>query len=83
MLSFYMKHREDADRFIQRLRIPLHAPSLGATESLVVRPSRSSHLGLAPEAREQLGLTDDLVRVSVGIESADELVDDFAQALRD
>lgn len=81
MLSFYLHRTDDAERAIQRLRIPLHAPSLGGTESLVVRPARSSHLGLTPEAREELGLTDDLLRVSVGLESPDELVDDFDQAL--
>jgi cystathionine beta-lyase/cystathionine gamma-synthase len=81
MLSFYLQDAEKAERFLQRLQIPLHAPSLGGTESLVVRPSHSSHLGLSPEARQQQGLTDDLVRVSVGLESIDELLDDFAHAL--
>jgi len=82
MLSFYAANAAVADRFLRRVRIPLHAPSLGGTESLVVRPSRSSHLGLQPEERERLGLTDDLVRVSVGIEAVDDLIEDFAQALQ-
>ena len=64
-----------------RLQIPVHAPSLGGPETLVVRPARSSHLGQSPEDRERLGITDDLVRVSVGLESIDELLEDFAQAL--
>ncbi len=81
MLSFYAENAVAADRFLRRVRIPLHAPSLGGTESLVVRPARSSHLGLAPRERERLGLSDDLVRVSVGIEAVDELIEDFAQAL--
>jgi cystathionine beta-lyase/cystathionine gamma-synthase len=81
MLSFYTQNAAQAERFLQRVRIPSHAASLGATETLVVRPSRSSHLGLTSEEREQIGVTDDLVRVSVGIESADELVEDFEQAL--
>ena len=63
------------------MRIPLHAASLGGVESLVVRPSRSSHLGLDEESRQRLGITDDLVRVSVGIEDADELIEDFGRAL--
>ncbi len=81
MLSFYTRTPEDAERLISRLRIPLHAASLGGTETLVIRPSRSSHLGLPSDERARLGVTDDLVRVSVGIESADEIVADFEQAL--
>ncbi len=82
MLSFYAESIERAERFLNSVRIPLHAPSLGGTESLVVRPGRSSHLGLPPAERERLGVTDDLVRVSVGIESVDELIEDFEQALQ-
>jgi cystathionine beta-lyase/cystathionine gamma-synthase len=83
MLSFYTQTAEQAERFLERVRIPLHAASLGGAESLVVRPSRSSHLGLTPDERAAIGVTDDLIRVSVGIESADELVADFEQALDD
>jgi cystathionine gamma-synthase/cystathionine gamma-lyase/cystathionine beta-lyase len=81
MLSFYADSAERAERFLDRVRIPLHAASLGGVESLVVRPSRSSHLGLDEASRQRLGITDDLVRVSVGIEDADELIEDFGQAL--
>jgi cystathionine gamma-synthase/cystathionine gamma-lyase/cystathionine beta-lyase len=81
MLSFYTHTAEQATRLLERLRIPLHAASLGAVESLVVRPSRSSHLGFTPEERARMGVGDDLVRVSMGIESADELLADFEQAL--
>jgi cystathionine beta-lyase/cystathionine gamma-synthase len=83
MLSFYTQTAEQAERFLERVTIPLHAASLGGAESLVVRPSRSSHLGLTPAERAAIGGTDDLVRVSVGIESADELVADFEHALDD
>jgi cystathionine beta-lyase/cystathionine gamma-synthase len=83
MLSFYTQTAEQAERFLERVTIPLHAASLGGAESLVVRPSRSSHLGLTPGERAAIGVTDDLVRVSVGIESADELVADFQHALDD
>jgi len=81
MLSFYTQTAEQAARFLERVRIPIHAASLGGTETLVVRPSRSSHLGLTAEERDRVGVTDDLIRVSVGIESAEELVADFEQAL--
>lgn len=81
MLSFYAKDGAVAERFINNVKIPLHAASLGGTESLVVRPSRSTHLGIPQKDRERLGITDDLVRLSVGIENIEELMDDFAQAL--
>ena len=81
MLSFYADSAARAERCLERLRIPLHAVSLGGTESLVVRPARSSHLGLPPADRARLGLTDDLIRVSVGIESVEELIEDFGAAL--
>src|SRR5205823_5183097 len=81
MLSFYTRTSEQAARFLGRLRIPLHAASLGGTESLVVRLSRSSHLGMTADERAAIGVIDALVRVSVGIESPDELVADFEQVL--
>ncbi len=72
---------EAAERFLSRLRIPYVAPSLGGVETLVTRPAATSHAGMSRDDRERLGITDDLVRVSCGIESADDLIDDFEQAL--
>ena len=83
MLSIYLEDAGLAERFLERLTLPIHAASLGGVESLVVRPARSSHLGLEPAERERLGITDDLIRVSVGIEDAEELIADFGQALAD
>ena len=81
VLSFYLETAPAADRFLEALKIPLHAASLGSVESLVVRPSRSTHLGQTPEERQSLGITDELVRLSVGIEDPEELEADLAQAL--
>lgn len=81
MLSFYAEDAAAAERFLERVEIPLHAASLGGVESLVVRPARSSHLGLTAEQRGALGITDDLVRVSVGVEAIQDLIDDFNRAL--
>ena len=72
---------DGVDRFIDRLQIPIYAPSLGGVESLVTRPAISSHALLSPAERRQFGIADSLVRVSVGIEPADDLVADLAQAL--
>jgi cystathionine beta-lyase/cystathionine gamma-synthase len=50
-------------------------------ETLITRPATTSHAGMRREDRERLGITDDLVRVSVGVESPDDLIADFDQAL--
>jgi cystathionine gamma-synthase/cystathionine gamma-lyase/cystathionine beta-lyase len=82
MLSLRLKGGTQAvDRFVAALAIPFHAPSLGGVETLVVRPAMTSHAGMKKEEREAIGVTDDLVRVSCGIEAAEDLVDDFRQAL--
>lgn len=72
---------ERAVRMIERLQIPLHAASLGGVESLVVRPAHSTHMALSPEERAAQGIGEGLIRVSVGIEDGDELVEDFVRAL--
>ena len=82
MLSFEVASDEIADQFVQRTRIALNAASLGGLETLMVRPSRSSHIGLPVHEREALGITDRLIRVSVGIEAVRDLRDDIAQALQ-
>jgi len=70
-----------ADRFIQRLRLPLNAPSLGGVETLITRPSTTSHLGVPREERMRIGINDHLIRVSLGIENTEDLIEDFREAL--
>jgi cystathionine beta-lyase/cystathionine gamma-synthase len=72
---------EAAEGLIDALRIPYPAPSLGGVETLITRPATTSHAGMSPEDRERIGITDDLVRVSCGIEKTEDLVADFEQAL--
>ncbi len=82
MLSFEPEGgREAADRLMEELTIPAVAPSLGGVESLVTRPAATSHRGMDPGERRALGITDGLVRVSVGIEDPAELRDDFLRSL--
>ncbi len=82
MLSFELQGgRGSADRFIQALTLPIVAPSLGSVETLVTRPAVTSHAGLTPEARQGLGITDGLIRVSTGIENKDDILQDFEAAL--
>src|SRR5437870_3256553 len=83
MLSFEPKGgAEAAERMFSRLTIPLHAPSLGGPETLVTRPAASSHVGLSPEERARIGISDALVRVSIGLEAPEDQIEDFDGALR-
>jgi len=70
-----------ADAVLSKLRIPVSAPSLGGVESLVTRPATTSHAGMSPAERDRSGVSDRLIRLSVGIEAADDLIEDLAQAL--
>ena len=70
-----------AETILQAVTIPTVAPSLGTTETLITLPVRTSHAGMRPEDRERIGITDDLIRVSAGIESTKDLVQDFDHAL--
>jgi cystathionine beta-lyase/cystathionine gamma-synthase len=69
------------EQLFQRLEIPICAPSLGGPETLITRPATTSHAGLAAEVRRRQGITDGLVRLSVGLESTQDLIEDFAAAL--
>ena len=57
------------------------AESLGGVETLISHPATMTHASVPPERRQQIGITDDMVRVSVGIEDVDDLKEDLAQAL--
>jgi cystathionine beta-lyase/cystathionine gamma-synthase len=70
-----------AEQFMQRLSIPIVAPSLGGVETLICRPAVTSHAGMSPEERRQAGISDSLVRLSVGIEDTQDLMDDLDNAL--
>ena len=67
--------------FVNRLRLPLQAPSLGGVESLITRPAVTSHAGMTAEQRAASGIRDGLVRFSVGLEDFEDLRLDFEQAL--
>ncbi|MCJ1363444.1 cystathionine gamma-lyase cys3 [Acarospora aff. strigata] len=82
MLSFRIKGgKETAERFCQSTQIFTLAESLGGVESLVEVPSSMTHAGIPREQREAAGVFDDLVRISCGIEDADDLRADVLQAL--
>src|SRR5205814_453794 len=70
-----------AERFARKVRIPIVAPSLGGVHTLLTRPASTSHAGLEREDRLRLGIGDALLRLSVGIEATEDLLEDFGQAL--
>ena len=82
MLSFEARGGiEAADRLLGRLRIPKSAPSVGGVETLITRPVTTSHAGVPAKERIRMGISDSLVRVSVGIEDPGDLLEDFEQGL--
>jgi len=82
MLSFEPDGDADsARRLMGRLELPIQGPSLGGVETLVTRPVTTSHAGLSKEERQRVGISDELIRVSVGIEGIEDLVADFTNAL--
>ena len=82
MLSFELKGGADeADRFIQNVVLPTSGPSLGGVETLITRPVTTSHSGMSAEDRRASGISDSLIRLSVGLEATEDLIADFEQAL--
>ncbi len=71
----------EAERFMKRTQLPVIAPSLGGVETLMTRPATTSHSGMSPSDRQRTGISDGLIRVSIGLEAADDLIADFDQAL--
>ena len=80
--SLFIKGGEaEAFRFLDALKVAKLAVSLGGTETLASHPAAMTHLSVPDERKKQLGITDNLVRISIGIEDADDLIADFDQAL--
>jgi cystathionine beta-lyase/cystathionine gamma-synthase len=82
MMSFELRGGlAAAETFINGLTIPICAPSLGGVESLITRPATTSHSGMPQDQRERAGISDGLIRLSVGLEATEDLIADFARAL--
>ncbi len=82
MLSFELVGGvEEAEEFLGKLTLPAHAASLGGAESLIVRPAAATHGGVPPEERARSGISDSLIRFSVGLEDVEDLVEDLETAL--
>jgi cystathionine beta-lyase/cystathionine gamma-synthase len=72
---------EAAERMLHRLQVISHAPSLAGVESLISEPRLTSHRALAPEVRARMGIPDGFLRLSCGLEDADDIIFDLEQAL--
>jgi cystathionine beta-lyase/cystathionine gamma-synthase len=70
-----------ADRMLKRLKLVTHAPSLAGVETLVSEPRFTSHKGLGPEGRAKMGIPDGFLRLSCGIEDAEDIIGDLEQGL--
>jgi cystathionine gamma-lyase/cystathionine beta-lyase/cystathionine gamma-lyase/homocysteine desulfhydrase len=81
MISMELGSFERANAFAKTLRLGLLAESLGGVETLICHPATMTHAAVGPEGRAKLGITDGLMRVSVGIEDVEDIVADLEQAL--
>ena len=83
VLSFDVGSKEKARQVLKRVRLPVVAVSLGAVESILSYPAAMSHASMPPEARQKRGITDGLLRLSVGLENVEDLIGDLAAALQE
>lgn len=81
MISFDLGSLDKAKRFLKSVRLCSLAESLGGVESLISHPATMTHASVPPEERRHIGVTDGLVRISVGIEDLEDIIEDLKQAL--
>ena len=83
MISFSLKgdRKEDAFKLMSSLSVFTLAESLGGVESLISHPATMTHAAIPKEDREKVGVLDSLIRLSVGVEDSDDLIEDLEQAL--
>lgn len=83
MISFYLDSEEEVERVLNNVKVITFAESLGGAESLITIPYYQTHDDVEPEQRIRLGINTKLLRLSVGLENADDLIADLKQALGD
>ena len=81
MLSFAVDSHETALKILQNVKVMTFAESLGGPETLITLPALQTHRDVAEEDRLKLGITDSLLRMSVGLENAEDLIADLQQAM--
>jgi cystathionine gamma-synthase/methionine-gamma-lyase len=82
MVSFELKNagQEEVFTWMDRLKLVVRATSLGDVHTMVLYPAMSSHREISPKQRERMGIRDNLIRISVGIEAAEDILADLEQA---
>ena len=81
MFAFELAPSVVLEQFVERLRMILMVSTLGDIYTMVSIPALASHRGLTPDERAARGISDQLIRVSIGIEAVDDIIADFAHAL--
>jgi cystathionine gamma-lyase/cystathionine beta-lyase/cystathionine gamma-lyase/homocysteine desulfhydrase len=81
MIAFETGSLNNAKRLLNRVRVCSMGESLGGVETLISHPATMTHAALGPKGRKAAGITDGMVRISVGIEDVDDLLSDLDQAL--
>ena len=81
MITFETGSRSNANKMLKKVRVCSLAESLGGVETLISHPATMTHAALGEKGRREIGITDGLVRISVGIENVEDIVDDLDQAL--
>lgn len=81
MISFVLDKKYDYKKFFESIKLVTLAESLGGVESLVCHPASMTHAAIPKDVREKVGIVDELIRLSVGIENADDLIADLEQAI--
>ena len=82
IVSFRLQTEKMTKKFLGKVHLPALAVSLGGVESIISYPVMMSHAAMHPDHRKRVGVTGDLVRLSVGIEDPDDLIEDLGSALR-
>ena len=81
MLTFGLGGQEDCFRFIDNLKLIYHLANLGDCKTLVIHPYSSQYISFEEQMKKELAITPDMIRLSVGIEDAEDICDDIGQAL--
>ncbi len=81
MISFELDSMETVNSFLDKLNLIIFAESLGGVETLITHPASRTHTEVSEEIKKKLGITNTLLRLSVGIENVDDLISDLSQAL--
>ena len=81
MISFRVDTMENVNKILNKIKLITFAESLGGVESLITHPISRTHTEVSEEVRNELGITDTLLRLSVGIEDAEDIINDLKQAL--